>query len=145
MKFRIRDTNTKVRRGDRFKVIANKGLNGAKLGDILIAESNSNTGKFIAISISNNVPNEVTLGLHVERLGMTLEGLKERRKELDKDIEDVDQRIAFMESKSLDELDERRYMTFIMLAEINKNSPAEDKEEVINDLIERVSDGLFIT
>jgi hypothetical protein len=145
MKFRIRDTNTKVRRGDRFKVIANKGLNGAKLGDILIAESNSNTGKFIAISIANNVPNEVTLGLHVERLGMTLEGLKERRKELDKDIEDVDQRIAFMESKSLDELDERRYMTFIMLAEINKNSPAEDKEEVINDLIERVSDGLFIT
>jgi len=136
MNFSVKKSSNKVKRGDKFKVINTKNMNGWVAGEIVYSEDNSNTSKFIATSLSSGMSNQVQLGIHVEKIGITKDDLKTRISELDKEVEDYKARLEFMEKKSIDELDEQRYIRFIMLREINKDSPAEDKEEVINDLLE---------
>jgi len=134
----IKNNNRKVKRGDKFKVINTKNMNGWAAGEIVFAEDNSATGKFVATSIASGASNPVQIGIHVEAIGISKDDLKSRIGELNKEIEDFKARLEFMDKKDINELDEQRYIRYIMLREINKDSPAEDKEEVINDLLENV-------
>ena len=137
MKSKIKKFKELVRPGEKFKVISTDGLNGCSKGDILICKEQSSSGRFVAISQKNKIPNMVELGYHVERIGMTIKDYEERKQSLTKELEDIDLRIEFMQKKSIDELDERRFLTYILIREINKDSPLEDKEEVINEIVER--------
>jgi predicted RNase H-like nuclease (RuvC/YqgF family) len=110
-------------------------MNGWLAGEIVYAEDNSSTSKFVATSISSGISNQVALGIHVEAIGTSKDDLKAKIDELNKEAEDLTARLKFMEKKDIEELDEQRYIRYIMLREINKDSPAEDKEEVINDML----------
>ena len=137
MNFTIKDTKVQIQKGDRFRVINTKNCNGWGYGEIVIAETASKSGKFVAKSIISGIPNNVHIGIHVERIGSTKEEIKDKINQIEKEKEDLKARLSFMDKNSLEELDEKRYLTYVILSEINKNSPAEDKEEVINELLER--------
>lgn len=137
MKSKIKKFKELIRPGDKFKVINTDGLNSCSQGDIMIAKEQSSSGRFIAINQKNRVPNMVELGYNVERMGMTIKDYEERKQSLTKELEDIELRIEFMRKKSIDELDERRFLTYILIKEINKDSPLEEKEEVINEIVER--------
>jgi predicted RNase H-like nuclease (RuvC/YqgF family) len=134
MNWSVKKGGNKVRRGDKFKVINTKNINGWVAGEIVISEDDSTNSKFVATSASG-MSNQVQLGVHVELMGTNKDDLKSRIGELEKEGEDLKARLEFMEKKGIDELDEQRYVRYIMLREINKDSPAEDKEEVINDIL----------
>ena len=129
-----------ITKGQKFRVINSSGCNGLKTGDIVVATHDTNNTEFECLC-DGGYRNIVILGRNVEKLAWTIEMLKEKKGEIQKDIEDIDVRIEFMEFKKLEELDEDRFLNYMLLKEINKDSPAEEKEEVINDLLKRYYDG----
>jgi hypothetical protein len=140
MIYTVKKGNKTITIGEKFRVISNEHLSKWKIGDIITADMNSTTGKFTATGGESSYT--VMLGVHVERLGTTKESLQSRVKELLKEKEDMECRIKFMEDKNIKELDERRYCRYIILEEINKDSPAADKEEVINELLDGFISGV---
>jgi len=136
MNYTIKVTKDKIRIGDKFRVISSKKLNGWAKGEIVVAEQNSSTGTFVAKSLISDMPNSVQLGVHVERMGITVKELEDSINEYKKEIEDLENKLKFMKNKDIKELDERRYVRYMMLQEINKDSPIEEKEEVINEILE---------
>ena len=137
MNCKIKKGSHVVHVGDKFRVTAIKnGIDQWKVGDIVVSDVNSSNRKFNATNPRNGVSYSIEIGLNVERLGITKGDLQSRVKELLKEKEDIECRLEFMKDKDIEELDERRYRRYIILNEINKDSPAEDKEEVINELLE---------
>ena len=136
MEYTIGATNmSSISIGDRFRVINNNGLNGVKIGDIVIANSNSKTGTFVAVTLKDKTPNKVQLGKHVEKIGCSVEELEKRMIQYQKRIDDINNKIKYMKDRRLDELDEQKYTRYLLLKEIDKGSPLEEKEEAIDEII----------
>ena len=140
MKYKIHSIKS-VKIGDRFKVVGN--LSKCKKGDILISEQNSSTGMFIARKEDGI---QITVYLDdgtVERIEISKKEIERKLESLKDEITELEDKLLYIKETGRESLDEEKYIRYKILQTINSDSSPDEKEDVIETLLERQRHGSY--